>query len=258
MHDVTRFLSAEAAPPAWSPRLVEHPFDGPMPAGIMTGVFLFERVLSESACRCLVSQMDAQTLYPVGISGYSDPNAAGGAGSFRAMGWSPELASGIGRPLARLPRSIRNRRGALQWDAHAVESPLAAEDGLDYRLLGSTPWLRFMKYADGGMHVPHYDASFHQPGQRYRTLFSWVLYLTDAGPDQGGRLRFVDDSERLPRSLADWTDMARDDVILESVVPRAGRLLVFPHWLCHEVERFRGNDVNPWRYIVRGDVAYGY
>ena len=258
MHDISLFLSAGALPPAWSPQLAERAFDRPVPAEIMPGVFLFDHVLPETACHSLICQMDEQTHYPVGISGYGNPDDLCAVGSMRAMGWSLDLALGINQPLAQLPHLIRNRGGVLQWGTRAIDSPLGREGGLDYAFLGSTPWLRFMKYADGGMHVPHYDASFHQPQQRYRTLFSWVLYLTDTDPGQGGRLRFVDDRDRLPKSLADWVDMAHDEQILKAVSPRAGQLLVFPHWICHEVECFRGNGANPHRYIIRGDVAYGY
>jgi hypothetical protein len=129
-----------------------------------------------------------------------------------------------------------------------------------YSLLGSTPFMRFMKYPDGGRHVPHYDAPYNSAKQRYTTLMSWVIYLnTPIGT--GGEFQFIDDRQwhlsPWNKNKSDWDRMAQKEEVLASIKPQAGKLLVFPHWLAHQVSLY-SNDTASWRYIIRGDVAYGF
>jgi hypothetical protein len=124
-------------------------------------------------------------------------------------------------------------------------------------LLGSTPWLRFMKYKSGGMHTPHHDAPFRNEEEQYITLFSWVLYLNTPN-GKGGHFQFVNDLKQKGKhpflwNTSDWTNMS-NDVTLD-VAPVEARMLIFPHWLCHQVQQYVGEG---YRYIIRGDVAYGF
>lgn len=119
-----------------------------------------------------------------------------------------------------------------------------------------------MQYLSGGKHVPHFDNDFYCETESYRTLYSWVLYLNDVPAKQGGGFQFVDDGIRQPYSkrskemFADWTQMATSEQIIKTVQPKAGRLVVFPHWRCHQVQEFIASEECTFRAIIRGDLAY--
>jgi hypothetical protein len=191
----------------------------------------------------------------VGVDGYAD---GGEAGSYRAMAWAVELATAMTPLFEALPPVLQGRNGDLT--APSLTLPAPFPEDRTYRRLGATPWARFMRYERGGMHVPHYDAPFECAAEGYITLFSWVLYLNDVPVEHGGSLDFVDDGRRdHPRvrpkaAFGDWRRMALAEEITASIRPRRGRLLVFPHWLCHQVAAYTGDGR---RYIVRGDLAYG-
>jgi hypothetical protein len=214
---------------------------------LQNGSYIIDNVLTRQQCLDLCSQFEAQVKYPVGIDGYS--NSDENAGSYRAMGWSCDLAIRIGHILsARLP-GYHNR-------AFVADTRITDQPNTDYTNPRSTPWVRFMKYTKGGMHVPHYDTSFYQPKEQYRTLYSWVLYLTTTSECEG-EFQFVDDTRNPPGEYySDWTRMATEDEILDCVQPVQGRLLVFPHWLCHQVAEFNPTHDHPTRVMVRGDVSY--
>lgn len=206
--------------------------------------YLFDDVLSGEDCGSLISQFNRQEAYPVGIDGYSDDIER--VGSHRAMAWAVNLAAKMAPAFEAMPETLTTQD---------LPSPQPIPEHSFLRL-GSTPWLRFMRYKSGGMHVPHYDAAFECPTENYITLFSWVLYLNDVAEEDGGSFSFVDDrgQPNEARDRTDWRRMAHPDEILRRVQPRQGRLLVFPHWLCHQVDAYTGP---AHRYIIRGDLAYG-
>ena len=254
MHDVLTFHGEQQ--PGWWP-LPAGSFAVPAGGPGRDGVGVFDAVASPDACAALLAAFAAQPAYPVGVDGYG---AAGGpVGSHRAMAWAPELAGALAPAFAALPERLEGRDGDLVGDGVRIPAPFPQDR--NYRRLGPTPFMRLMRYESGGMHVPHYDAPFECAAEAYLTLFSWVLYLTDAEERDGGALDFVEDGQaanprdRPPEAFADWRRMAWPDEVVRSVQPKAGRLLVFPHWLCHQVAPFRG--AGP-RCIIRGDLAYGW
>lgn len=228
--------------------------DRPEVNKIITGqydypIYIIDNAIYSDICKDLVKQIDKQKLYPVGVDGYCDPS--NNIGSYRTMGWCEDLAWLISATL----------RESLDLQSHRIRSTRFAfpfKDVKDsYWLEGSTPYMRFMKYKNGGMHVPHHDAPYHNEEENYITLFSWVLYL-NTPEGKGGEFQFVKDKRNAFKhpvqwDTSDWKNMS-DDITI-SIQPKQARLLVFPHWLCHQVNQYIGDDA---RYIVRGDVAYGY
>jgi NAD+ synthetase len=214
-------------------------------------VLLAHEVLAPGDVALLRDAMRAAKVEaPVGVSGYAeiregDAGASGDIGSWRATGWSVDLAEALYERLRPALPSVRF------LDDHAFTD---ARGQRAWRLVGLSPLLRFMRYPPGGRHLCHYDAAFDY-GDGRRTLMSVVFYLSDAM--NGGATRFVrDGQESLPtahRRFDDWTrDTGADEVILR-VPPRAGSVLVFDHRLCHDVERWEGPGD---RIIIRADVVY--
>lgn len=260
MHYILNYHGT-AQKPTWNPNCQGFEPGGELSLRTNTGVFVFDNVLGETECQSLIEQFDGQETYPVGIDGYSEGDPAR-VGSHRAMAWAPELAQTLAPAFENVPEDFILWRGELvSFDSMKLSIPAPFTASRKHVRLGPTPWMRFMHYQGGGMHVPHYDASFHCDPEEYLTFFSWVLYLNTVPREHGGTFDFVDDGYRnhpLDRgqdAFADWTRMATDDEIILSVNPRRGRMLVFPHWLCHQVGRYTGTD---HRYIIRGDLAYGY
>lgn len=184
---------------------------------------------------------------PVGVSGYAEvrSGARGDIGSWRATGWSVDLAAALYERLRPVLPSVRF------LDDHSFTDALGQHA---WRIVGLSPLLRFMRYPPGGRHLCHYDAAFDY-GDGRRTLMSVVFYLSDAAGS--GATRFVrDGQEGLPtaqRRFEDWTRDTRADEVILRVVPRAGSVLVFDHRICHDVERWEGPGD---RVIIRADVVY--
>jgi hypothetical protein len=225
-------------------------------------VYIIDNFFDRRTCADLIKQFDAQEQYVVGVDGYGDPEA--NIGSYRAMGWSEFVASKITENLRYV---IQEKKFTMPFledgiDPISCGKPFALsfhphDVGNGMELLGSTPWLRFMKYKSGGMHTPHHDAPFRNEEEQYITLFSWVLYLNTPN-GKGGHFQFVNDLKQKGKhpflwNTSDWTNMS-NDVTLD-VAPVEARMLIFPHWLCHQVQQYVGEG---YRYIIRGDVAYGF
>lgn len=253
MFDILTFRGP-GEPPNWSP-MVDGPIGPASECVGASGVFILDDALGEAECRALIEQFELQDAYPVGVDGYA---GGGKPGSHRSMAWAVSLAKAMTPLFEQVPQVLEGRDGDLRAPGLIIPAPFANDR--TYRRLGSTPWMRFMRYDHGGMHVPHYDAPFESLVESYITLFSWVLYLNDVPEAHGGSLDFVDDGradhpcDRPREAFADWRRMARAGEITRSVQPRRGRLLVFPHWHCHQVAAYTGDGR---RYIIRGDLAYG-
>jgi len=249
--------NGEGEAPAWNPDASQIKAYG-FPAKVeQNAAFLIDNAIANRACWSLITELESQLMYPVGISGYS--NEVGSVGSHRANAWAVDLAAALKPAFDALPNHFFGDGRDFTLGKLRIPSPF--ETRPRYTKLGSTPWMRFMKYRQGGMHVPHYDAPFHNEEQSYVTLFSWIIYLNTVPPEAGGQFQFVDDGQsahpqdRAAGAFADWHEMATDAQVLNSIQPVEGRMLVFPHWLCHQVQPYTGNKT---RYIVRGDLAYGY
>jgi len=240
----------------------------------MIGAWSPSVILRDEDCKHLITEFEKQEKHAVGVDGYAD--AASKPGSFRTNAWAPELARKLNPAFDGLvPGVLRGDGRTLHWGTGRggihIDTPF--DCNRNYHLIGSTPWMRFMRYSRGGQHTPHYDAPFHNEKERYITLYSWVLFLNTIRPYDGGSFQFVHDEwsgwkgeyrtqtgyvhpqDRPEGHLKDWTYMARRDEIASRVQPYGGALLIFPHWKCHQVEEYFGKQ---HRYIIRGDIAYGY
>lgn len=226
--------------------------------------YITDNFVDQRSCENLISEFSQQIVSPVGISGYST-NKPTEIGSYRKNAWTMSIAEQLSAGFkivlsdeeTLVPELNSNEAVFLNLRHERVRMPI---EGHSYHLLGSTPFMRFMKYPSGGHHVPHYDAPFIKAPEFYLTLMSWVLFLnTPMG--NGGEFQFVDDGqwEMSPytKKKADWERMATEKEVLESVSPKEGRLLIFPHWLAHQVSIYT-SAFDSWRYIIRGDVAYEY
>lgn len=123
-----------------------------------------------------------------------------------------------------------------------------------WEFTGVSPMLRFMKYEKGGLHFPHYDAGFIYPNSDYRTLKSFVLYLTT---NNSGATRIINDEQMgkiWERDHSDWhREPYKDEIHLE-FLPVKGDMLIFDHRICHDVSHFE--DPIGTRIVIRGDLIY--
>lgn len=242
-------------PGEWEPQgsfqLVDPPL-WPSVVQLDDAAWLAEGVLSAGDTERLVEAMEgAGAAEPVGVTGLRSDY---GIGSVRATAWSPSLASAL---WARLRPAVP---ALLSLDARSPTDGFATSQRSghrNWRAVGLSPVLRFMRYEAGGRHLAHHDAGYDY-GDGRRTLLSVVWYLSD-GLDGalGGHTRFIrDDQEHLDvwdRDFSDWSRDARDDEVLLRVSPKVGRALIFLHRRCHDVQRWAGEGS---RVIIRGDVVY--
>ena len=81
--------------------------------------------------------------------------------------------------------------------------------------------------------------------------------LSDVAPGHGGCTRFIRDGQQArnvwDRKHDDWDRPVEPDEVLMSVRPKAGRVLMFDHRLCHDVEPYTGSTP---RIIIRGDAIF--
>ena len=221
--------------------------------------------LNQQDCSTLTREFYQQEAHAVGVDGYQDTKNPQSIGSYRTNAWAVPLAEGISEQfhlLLRREREFGRNDGSnlpIYRDCHGepLDIPL---DYSNFELIGSTPFMRFMRYPGGGQHVPHYDAPYVASSAMYTTLMSWVLYL-NTPPGSGGEFQFIDDRQwhlhPLNRDRSDWTSMAKPEDIMASVEPKCGRLLIFPHWLPHQVALY-AHEGSGWRTAIRGDIAYAF
>jgi hypothetical protein len=119
----------------------------------------------------------------------------------------------------------------------------------DWEPYAMNPTLLLSRYLDGGHFSPHTDGTTVVDFNR-RTFYSCVLFL-NASP-WGGQTRIYAD-DQIGRTLVDDGNgrLTGDPaLILDTVEPVAGRMLVFYHRLMHE------GVAASEKYIIRSDVLY--
>ena len=122
------------------------------------------------------------------------------------------------------------------------------EDFFSY--CGVSNYFRFMTYRKGGEHFPHYDSDFVYEGTDRVSKMSLVMYFTD---NETGKFCFVKENEVNNPYKNDWSRQADDEEIDIAINPKIGRILVFPHDLCHTVMPLIDENI---RTMVRGDVVF--
>lgn len=210
---------------------------------------LIHQALIPEDCQKLIKLMQQSTnVEKVSVQGRKDvPDDR--VGSIRTTLWAPQLAQQLWRKIDHLT-SIRNM------------NPLSATDWWQgnknrtkWKACGVSPMLRFMRYEAGGQHYAHYDAGFIYENDSIRTLQSIVIYLTTT--NNGGSTRFIKDNQDdvaiWDRSHLDWTREVRNDEVMFKSHPEQGKMLIFDHRICHDVELYLGNEP---RIIIRGDLVF--
>ena len=111
--------------------------------------------------------------------------------------------------------------------AWAKRKPVTLEE--DWVLCGANERLRCYRYAAGQYFAPHFDGAFTRNTSE-RSLLTFMVYLNEC--EAGGHTGLI-------------------DLELE-ISPRAGRALVFNHFLLHEGARVHQG----LKYAVRSDLMY--
>ncbi len=215
-------------------------------------VHIFEKVFTESECDELVKLfMQSPKFEGVSIQGRKDiPDDR--IGSIRTTVWNTKLAEDMWEYkfkdllMDRIACSTTTPTDWWQGDRY-------------YRKIwnthGISPMMRFMKYEKEGQHYAHYDAGYIYPDDNFRTLYSMVIYLTTN--QEGGSTRFIRDGQDTlyawERNHEDWTREATEDEVICKSEPIKGNVLIFPHRMCHDVEKYLGDSP---RIIIRGDIIF--
>ncbi len=209
---------------------------------------LIDALLDTAELARLNAALDRQRWVPVGSNGILEDYAPGAeaSGSWRVSAFDEALATGLWSRLRDLLPAQRgmNPDSETDWEPHRV-----------WRPVGINPLLRFIRYRNGGLLVPHYDAPFERGGQR--TLSSLVVYLRLDPGVLGGATRFIRDPQASTpvsgRDLADWDRLALASEVLESKTPAPGGGLLFDHRVLHDGEPLAGEGE---KVILRTDVVY--
>lgn len=214
-------------------------------------ILTLESALTTESCDALIKLFESSGISaPVSVSGMQDDGY--GVGSDRATGWSPELASALTSIIIpHLEKKVGNSKCATDWWQSVPNEPMHQV----WEPVEISPLLRFMKYKKDSEHFAHYDAGFFYPDGEHRTLKSVVIYLTT---NNSGATRFIEDGQgELPvwdRNHSDWNRRVESHEVKMASYPVKGKILIFDHRLCHDVEQFDGLDGD--RIIIRGDVIY--
>lgn len=215
--------------------------------------YVAKSLLTQEDCEKLILFMESSTNFEqVSVQGYKKDSESVKdykVGSNRTSIWSPGLALQLWEKFKTFVqcRAMSDFSSTDWWQGDRSRK--------NWRPVGITPLLRFMKYTNGGQHYAHYDAGFIYPDDNYRTLQSIVIYLTSC--DNSGRTRFIRDYQEnikvWDRDHNDWSRETKSEVVISSVLPCAGDALIFDHRLCHDVEKY--TEDKP-RIIIRADLLF--
>lgn len=211
--------------------------------------FLLRNVLSSAECEVMLAELLSQAWVPVGINGMQKDFDAtkDKVGSWRATNVNDVLSEVIWQRIQPHFPNLRIMDDLTQTDF---------EDERIWRATGVAPVMRFIRYTEHGLLVPHYDSTYVQ-NENKRTLMSAVLYLTNNAASDGGTTRLIKDPQaNMPvskRDLKDWDRLAKPDEILHSIAPQQGSLLIFDHRILHDSESIVGNTQ---KVIMRTDIAF--
>lgn len=218
---------------------------------IMDGAFVLENLFTEEECDMLIDMfVNSGISSPVSIQGRQDV-IDDRMGSLRATGWSVSIAEQFWNKVSPFlsTRNMLDTTSTDWWQGFEGTAPRT------WNPFGITPMMRFMKYQKNGQHYSHYDAGYLYPDTNYRSLMSFVLYLTTN--EESGATRFISDGqENLPvwnRNHDDWIRETDPDEVIASVRPKKGSMLIFDHRICHDVEKYDGPGD---RIIIRGDILF--
>jgi len=181
----------------------------------------------------------------VGLDGFANEQVPDKVGNYRLSNWNPELANILWK---RIQVFLPFERIMDAW------TPTDHEGHYNWRPVGVSPLLRFIRYKEGGQLVGHYDAAYRESDSR-RTLMSLVIYLTT---NACGATRFLRDPQIGKRmdemDFNDWDRAGRDDEVILLNKPSNGDAILFDHRLLHDGEPLGLND--PEKVIIRTDIVF--
>lgn len=210
--------------------------------------FIAEDVVSDAENRYIMDFLQEVAWQPVSITGMQGNYEVGDPiGSWRASSFQETYAQELFERIKPNLPDVKecNEKTNTDWDGHQTWEPI-----------GVNPLLRFIKYTDGGLLIPHYDAPYIA-SEDTRTLMSLVIYL-DKDPDiLGGALHFLQDPQAdIPvaqRNLNDLTEPASDENVLLSITPKVNSAVLFDHRILHESQKLTGAGQ---KTIIRTDIMY--
>ena len=99
--------------------------------------------------------------------------------------------------------------------------------------------LSFLKYLPGEYFKPHEDGYYVRPDNSEMSYITVQIYLNDLDEEDGGETTFIEDV---------YNGIYKN----YSVIPKAGRVLLFEHDIEHEGSILK----NGLKYCIRTDVMY--
>lgn len=226
----------------------------PKTTEVLPNVYRVDHFLNPNSCDLWVEMVKGAPVEPEGVSiqGMMNP-VPENLGSRRVTMFNRALA----KELERLFAHVDFRKERVMTDFDSTDFWQGDKNRRNWEYVGVSPLLRTMSYESGGTHFCHYDQGFIYENDNYRTLISFVLYLTT---NESGATRIIQDNQNeIPvwdRDHSDWTREAREDEVLYQSYPKAGSLLIFYHRIAHDVQKFEPKEDGEKRQIVRGDLIF--
>lgn len=117
-----------------------------------------------------------------------------------------------------------------------------------FKYIGINPLFRYIDYVNNGYLTSHYDYSFKET-EKIKSLWSLVIYLTDS---EDGETCFLEDNQKdnWNKNLDDQL-FINESKIITKIIPKKGRILVFPHHYLH-----CGLKSNNEKLIIRTDLMF--
>lgn len=216
----------------------------PLPDYLPNGALVLSHLIPSTICGVIRQQLARNAWLAVGLDGRAN-HTYDEIGNYRLSNWNEELASAIGRKIIPLlPKTYKcSPETPTDHDNHELWRPHS---------VGSL--FRYIRYAEGGKLVGHYDETFVQ-NDDCRSLMSLVIYLTT---NERGATRFLRDPQYGKRmdemDFRDWDRAGNPDEVLLSIPPQEGCALIFPHRLLHDSEPLLAGD--PEKIIIRTDIFF--
>lgn len=219
---------------------------------INSSKYLSQVTLPEDVCDNLIAMFNTfgkDHFYHVGVNGTTELHT--GVGSKRVTNYDIKLAQYLTKLIAQYQRPILTLDEYSPVDWLSDNPKKTRQWGFE----GVSPVFRYMEYTKGSEHFPHYDAPYcHPDSPLTRTLMSGVLYLTT---NKSGATGFINDGQdHLPfaqRNTEDWLRQANLSEVESWQLPSKGRILIFPHQVCHTVFPLLEDEK---RIIIRFDLFF--
>ena len=193
-------------------------------------VYVINNIITPEELNFLLDEVKKNNAVPVGIDGiaknYKENTKIH---SYRSTIFDEELADVIFARIFKLLKPLRN-----SYSNNDFFIPYAVN-----------PAFRFIRYAEEGYLVPHYDYPYKE-GDDNLSLMSLVIYLTT---NEDGQTQFVEEYRENDNS--DWDRAANENEIRLSIKPEQASALLFQHNMLHQSETSSQEKI-----IIRTDIMY--